>query len=63
MKYLYINQLVLIWELMGISTRYRGQGLKCVVPPAIVTIAGGALKLKSYRIHLVNQNTPRPNGL
>ena len=49
-----VNQLVLIWGLMGISTRYREQSLKCVVPLAIVTIAGGALKLISYRIHPVN---------
>ena len=49
-----VNQLVLIWGLTGISTRYRGQGLKCVVPPGIVTIAGGALKLISYLIHSVN---------
>ena len=58
-----INQLVLIWGLTGISTRYRGQGLNCVVTPAIVTITGGALKLISYRIHSVRNNTHRPNGL
>ena len=26
---------------MGINTRYRGQGLKCVIPPAIITILVG----------------------
>ena len=48
----------------GINTRYRGQGLKCVIPPAIVTIVGGPSSLyhtvdKSFSLHQHIMNTCR----
>ena len=59
-----VNQLVLIWRLTDISTRYRGQGLKCVVPPAIAIIAGAP---QAYTTHIrltnYNYNTLDPSGM